>query len=214
LKKCSRFTALVISFLFAYASLSPAINLSDYDHLDPQHLVPTTALEQAVTYYDQIKGQIKNPDVLTIIDYSQHSSRNRFFLINMKTGAVETLKVAHGQGSDSNHDGWAERYSNKPNSKATSLGFYLTDTTYTGSHGTSLRMDGLSTTNSNARARAIVVHGADYVSDARNKLGRSWGCPALDLRHARRVIDRIKHGSLIYAWAGQKTVEQRQVAQR
>jgi hypothetical protein len=197
--------ALSLATTIATAQYAMALKWSDYDHLDPHHQIPTQALKQAVTYYDEIKQKISNPNFLTVIDYSQHSNQRRFYLINMESGFVESLKVAHGQGSDADHDGVAEKFSNRPNSKASSLGFYLTGATYSGQHGTSLYLDGLSLTNNNARSRAIVIHGADYVSDKKTKIGRSWGCPALDKKKTSQIINRIKNGSLIYAWAGQAT---------
>lgn len=197
--------ALLIFFLGVATMRAAAIDWNDYDHLDPKKIVPTQALKQAVLYFDQIKDKIGNPNYLTVIDFSKHSSQRRLFLIDTHTGEVESLKVAHGQGSDTNYDGWAERYSNQPHSKASSIGFYLSAETYSGKYGLSLKLDGLSATNSNARSRAIVVHGAPYVSEKSEKIGRSWGCPALDQKQSRRVIDLIKKGSLIYAWAGQKT---------
>ncbi len=182
-----------------------AIDWSQYDHLDPKHIIPDQALKQALMYYDEVKDKISTPNYLTVIDFTQKSNLRRFYLVNMKSGAVENLRVAHGQGSDANHDGWAERFSNKPDSKATSIGFYITSTTYQGQHGLSLKLDGLSITNNNARSRAIVVHGASYVTDSAEKIGRSWGCPALDQTVSSRIIQFIKGGSLIYAWGGQTT---------
>lgn len=79
----------------------------------------------------------------------------------------------------------------------TSLGFFITAETYYGSNGFSLRMDGKSTTNSNARSRAIVIHGADYVNQS--SVGRSWGCPALEMRFYQEVIEKVKGGALVYA---------------
>ncbi|HWU45027.1 MAG TPA: murein L,D-transpeptidase catalytic domain family protein, partial [Bdellovibrio sp.] len=72
---------------------------------------------------------------------------------------------------------------------------------YDGSHGYSLSLDGLSSTNSNVRSRAIVVHGADYVSEADVIQGRSWGCPAVAMENRTKLIDMIKNGSIIYASA-------------
>ena len=89
-------------------------------------------------------------------------------------------------------------FSNTPGSEMSSRGFYLTAETYQGSNGLSLVLDGLSTTNSNARSRAIVIHGAEYVSPG-SLIGRSWGCPALDMRYYIEVINQIKGGVLIYA---------------
>jgi hypothetical protein len=200
--------SIVFTIMVLVTIQASAINWEDYQHLDPEKKVPTQALQQALQYYDQIKDKISNPSVLTVIDYTQHSGKKRFYLIDMKTGHVEALRVAHGQGSDSNHDGWAEKYSNQPNSKATSIGFYLTNETYSGKYGLSLRLDGLSTTNNKARERAVVVHGAPYVNDHQGLIGRSWGCPALDEKISHRLIETIKNGSLIYAWGGQKTQQQ------
>lgn len=173
--------------------------LSLYDYLDPNQLVPTAALEDAVIYFHKNKASFKNQNVLSIIDYRKRSSEKRWFFIDLKTGAVNSLHVSHGKGSDSNHDGYAEKFSNVSGSNATSLGFYKTAETYSGSNGYSLRLDGLSSTNSQARSRAIVVHGASYVQDQNIVQGRSWGCPAVSQANHRSVIDRIKGGSLIYA---------------
>jgi hypothetical protein len=119
----------------------------------------------------------------------------------MRSGEVETFKTSHGKGSDSDHDGYAETFSNVSGSNASSLGLYKTAEIYSGQHGRSLKLDGLSSTNSNARSRAIVVHPADYVDDSSSsKSGRSWGCPALDPSVSSRVINLIAGGSLIYAW--------------
>ena len=84
-----------------------------------------------------------------------------------------------------------------------SIGYYVTGETYEGQHGESLRLDGLSATNSNARPRAIVIHGADYVRESivpqLGRLGRSLGCPALSQQAAPRIIDLIKGGTVVYA---------------
>jgi hypothetical protein len=112
---------------------------------------------------------------------------------------VKSIHVAHGKGSDSNNDGYATNFSNKVNSEASSLGFYLTAETYHGNHGLSLRLDGLSSTNSKARERSVVLHGADYVREAEVKAGRSWGCPAVSMALRGDVIELLKGGSLIFA---------------
>lgn len=114
----------------------------------------------------------------------------------MKTGIVENFSVAHGKGSDPNHTGYATYFRNESASNASSLGFYLTAETYNGDHGYSLRLDGLSETNNNARERSIVIHGADYVSSG----GRSLGCPAVEMYVRTKIINMIKKGSIIYAY--------------
>lgn len=178
--------------------LHAAANLSEYDYLDPQHIVPTTPLTQALTYFKANAAKIKNQNYITVIDMSQNSSKKRMYVINMKTGAVNTYLVAHGKGSDTNNDGIAEKFSNSPGSNATSLGFYLTGVTYSGSHGLSLRLHGLQSTNSNAYSRAVVMHGADYVNPSHT--GRSWGCPAVEMKYRSVLFPVLKDSSLLYIY--------------
>lgn len=173
--------------------------LSKYQYLDPKHEVPTDLLEKAVTYYDTNLTKIANKNYLSVIDFAKKSSLKRFFIIDMKTGAVWAIHTAHGKGSDTNGDGFAEKFSNTANSNMSSLGFYRAAETYSGKHGLSMRLDGLSSTNSNARSRAIVVHAADYVSEKNVIQGRSWGCPAVASENRDSVIAKLKGGSIIYA---------------
>jgi hypothetical protein len=140
---------------------------------------------------------------LTLIDYSRPSTVPRLWVVDLKSGALlfEEL-VAHGSGSG---DDLATRFSNATDSHQSSLGLFTTEDTYVGKHGYSLRLQGLeSGVNDRARARAIVMHGADYVSTqsiaALGRLGRSWGCPALRPAIVRDVIDRIKGGSVVFAY--------------
>jgi hypothetical protein len=149
------------------------------------------------------QGVVERPPTLTVIDYSQPSTKPRLWVVDLATGDVlfEEL-VAHGQGSG---DNLATKFSDEPDSHQSSLGLFLTGETYTGKHGYSLRLRGLEDgVNSRALERAIVVHAAEYVSagtvSALGRLGRSWGCPALGRNVARRVIDTIKDGSLIFSY--------------
>lgn len=176
---------------------SREVILGKYKHLDPQKLVSRSLLEHAVLFFEKNKLLIPRQDALTVIDFSKHSSQRRFFVINLRTGGVEALHTAHGVNSDQDHDGVATDFSNIEGSLQTSLGFLLTAETYSGQHGYSLRLDGVSETTSNARTRAIVIHAAEYVQPGLEKMGRSWGCPALATAVNRRVIDQIKNGSLI-----------------
>ncbi len=134
-----------------------------YSHLDPNHEVPAALLKKAIDYFDSHKSIIKNKSTLGVIDFSQHNSKERLYLIDMVSGAVDRYLVAHGKNSDPNYTGYATIFSNTPGSEMSSQGFYLTAETYIGGHGLSLALDGLSPTNSNARSRAIVIHPADYV---------------------------------------------------
>ena len=171
---------------------------SNYSHLDPEGLVPKNLLAKTLNYFDQNKSKIKKKDHIVVIDFKQHNSKERFYIIDMQSGHVETYLTAHGKNSDPDYDGYATNFSNEPGSQKSSVGFYLTAETYQGSHGLSLVLDGLSSTNSNARSRAVVIHGAEYVTPG-SLIGRSWGCPALDMRYYIEVINQIKGGVLIYA---------------
>lgn len=170
----------------------------DYSHLDPDQLIPKKILAEALDYYDKNLSRIPNQRFMGLIDFKAHNSKERFYIVDMESGRVETYLVAHGKNSDPDFDGYATKFSNTPDSNMSSLGFYLTAETYIGAHGYSLRLDGLSKTNSNARERAIVIHAADYVSPG-NKIGRSFGCPAIEVRIHQQLIDQIKDGVLLYA---------------
>lgn len=144
-------------------------------------------------------------DLLTVIDYSLPSSQPRLWVLDLAHGKVLFHElVAHGAGSG---DLYATRFSNVNDSRQTSLGLFLTEGTYEGGNGYSLRLKGLDAgINDLAGARNIVMHGAWYVSDDHiqqfGRIGRSWGCPALPTDVAPRVIDAIKGGSFIYSYAG------------
>lgn len=156
---------------------------------------------EALLARERHDAHVANTRYLTIIDYRRPSNEPRLYLIDFETGSAEALLVAHGQGSDPDHDGVADAFSNLPGSRMSSLGAFVTGDTYYGRHGLSLRLHGLEPDNDNAFARAIVIHGADYVSPSRTVLGRSWGCPALETAVADRVINTIAEGTFVYAVA-------------
>jgi hypothetical protein len=144
-----------------------------------------------------------DPGTLTVIDYSRPSSEPRLWVLDLRSRRLlyEEL-VAHGQGSGAN---LATAFSNVAESHRSSLGLFVTDATYVGKNGYSLRLDGLDAGfNDNARARAIVMHGAPYVSakfaKEQGRLGRSHGCPAVREAIARELIDRVKGGDLLFAY--------------
>jgi hypothetical protein len=142
-----------------------------------------------------------NHDFMTVIDFTMYSGRKRFHLVNLKTGVVESHYTAHGKNSDPENTGFADRFSNRPGSLMSSLGPYYTGETYKGDFGVALNLHGQESTNNNAYERRIVVHGSDYVGEGRDKMGRSWGCPALARDVYERVIGLIKNGSLLYIWS-------------
>lgn len=146
---------------------------------------------------------IPQRDIVAIADFSLPSSAPRFHLIDVASGHFSSYLVAHGRGSDPAHTGWLQRFSNEPQSFATSAGAYRTEDIYFGAHGKSIRLTGLDATNDNALARAIVVHAAWYVSSemvgAHGVLGRSEGCFALADASLGEVSERLGPGRLIYA---------------
>ncbi len=173
--------------------------LAKYAHVDPKKLIDRTKRETALVYYDVNKSKLPKDDFLVVVDFAKPSRDKRFFVIDVRSGAVQGHVVAHGSGSDPNNDGMLDKFSNVKNSHASSVGFYLTAETYNGKYGRSLRMDGLSDTNSNVRMRDVVVHGARYVREGRAKQGLSWGCFALPMSTKDGIITKLAGGALIYA---------------
>ncbi len=158
--------------------------------------------KDAMIGYSRIHAK-KKKDVITIIDYSKPSTEERFYVLDLKRKeVVYKTYVSHGVNTGGNE---ASQFSNRMNSRQTSLGFFLTSETYYGRNGYSLRLDGLEKgINDRARERTIVIHGAAYATDdfiRRNgRLGRSWGCPALPDNLSKEVIDTIKNGSVLFAY--------------
>jgi hypothetical protein len=151
----------------------------------------------------QRSGRVTNPDVLAVIDYSLPSSEPRLWVLDTRNVKLlyEEL-VSHGKNSGDNR---TVRFSNVPESLMTSLGTFVTAGTYVGRNGYSLRLHGLeSGFNDNALQRAIVMHGADYVSPMfvrqHGRLGRSWGCPAVRREVARPLIDRLAGGAVLFSY--------------
>jgi hypothetical protein len=189
-----------LGFVESDLTYEKAISARDnYSHLDPTNMVPDRLLATALNFYKDNQNRIANKKFIGVVDFSANASKARFFIISMKTGVVKAYHVAHGSGSDRANDGYAESFSNVSGSNASSLGYYLTAETYSGKHGLSLRLDGLSSTNSNVRSRAIVIHGASYVYDKNIKAGRSEGCLAVSNASRTTVVNMMKSGALIYA---------------
>lgn len=176
-----------------------------YDSLNLDEMgLSAEALQYAYKGYLNLveKGAVKNTDVLTVCDFSQPSNKKRMYIIDVKNFKVLlNTYVAHGKNSGLKV---AERFSNKPESLQSSLGFYVTKATYTGKHGLSLRLDGQDRGfNDNAEARAVVVHGAEYIGDRRagsGYMGRSFGCPAVPQQVAPKVINYIKNGTCLFIY--------------
>lgn len=173
-----------------------------YQSMQLEGVVNWQAFRQAVTGYYRIEG--KRREVLTLIDFSLPSTAKRLFVFDMaQHRLLYSSVVAHGKNSGENY---ATSFSNEYGSYKSSLGFYLTASTYQGRNGYSLILDGLEKgINDRARERAIVVHGAAYANPAvasrGGRLGRSFGCPALPQELSRPIIDAIKGGSVMYIYA-------------
>ena len=146
-----------------------------------------------------------NPRYWAVVDFNQHSAKKRFYLFDTTEEKVSQYYVAHGKGSEGEKDdGMADIFSNSHGSNCSSLGIYLCLDEYTGNHGKSLYLEGLETTNSNARARKVVLHSADYVSDEfikeTGRIGRSEGCFVVEKTVVSSIVDDLEDGSFIIAW--------------
>jgi hypothetical protein len=149
------------------------------------------------------RGLITNDSLLTIIDFSLPSSKDRFFVINLFNNRVvyKTL-VSHGRNSG---DLYANRFSNNMQSHESALGFFITGKSYQGGQGYSLQLQGIDTGyNDRTRVRGIVIHAADYVTHEYvtryGRLGRSYGCPALPPQLSRPIINLIRDGSVLFSY--------------
>ena len=146
---------------------------------------------------------IRNRDFIGIVDFAASSSDPRFHVVHLPSGHVESHRVAHGRGSDPDHSGFVERFSNDFGSHASSNGAYTTAETYDGKYGLSMKVRGLDWSNNNAEARAIVIHNAWYAEDdmipIHGKLGRSEGCFAFSRKSQWDVMHRLGDGRMIYA---------------
>lgn len=151
-----------------------------------------------------LNGDVPNSSRLAVIDYSRPSTEKRLWVFDLANNTLLFNEyVAHGQGSGMNY---ATSFGNTENSHKTSIGLFLTAETYQGGNGYSMRMDGLDRGfNDNARQRAIVMHGADYVNPnmiaSQGRIGRSYGCPALRRAVAAKVINIMKDKQLVFSYA-------------
>jgi hypothetical protein len=177
--------------------------IKEYQHALPE--VSQEAVRYALAGYAALVqcGKIMKRDVITIVDFSKPSTQERLFIIDLKNKRIMLKSLcAHGRNSGEN---WAQKFSNAAESYESSLGFYITSETYQGAHGYSLKLDGQENgINDKARDRGVVMHGAEYVSNAfikaTGRLGRSQGCPALPLDKYEKAISMIKGGSCLFIY--------------
>ncbi|HZU62808.1 MAG TPA: murein L,D-transpeptidase catalytic domain family protein [Novosphingobium sp.] len=142
-------------------------------------------------------------DIVAVADFARPSALPRIHFVDMEAGRLRSYLVAHGRGSDPDHSGWLERFSNTVGSEATSRGAYLTCACYEGKYGPSIRLRGLDADNSNALDRAIVMHPAWYAASEMlpryGKLGRSEGCFAMDPADFSVALNQLAAGRLLFA---------------
>jgi len=189
------------------AKTDPVLPSSVYDRLNLDKLgLSRDAFEYALKGFNKLHeaGKLNNSGIITIIDFSKSSSQKRFFILDLDR--VELLcntYVSHGANSGKEY---ATHFSNTPESNQSSLGFYLTGSTYSGKHGYSLKLMGLEKGfNDNAESRAIVMHAAPYVNEAlarsRGYIGRSQGCPAIPVQLHKKIIEEIKAGTCLFIYS-------------
>ena len=174
-----------------------------YEELNLSQLgLKQNIFDKAISGWNTFKKQnIEKPNLLSIADLSQSSNSKRLYVIDMvEKKIIFNTYVAHGRNSG---EEFAHSFSNKPNSFQSSLGFYLTENTYQGAHGLSMKLKGIeSGINDIAEQRGIVMHGAPYVCESfikeNGRLGRSQGCPAVPQELCEPIVNSIKGGSCFF----------------
>ncbi len=196
-------------------STAPIAGKSAYDSLNlDMSGLNRQAFDYALKGMEKLKntGKLANESIVTIVDFSQPSSKKRLYIVDIKNYKVLfNTWVAHGRNSGLQ---WAKSLSNTLSSLKSSPGFYITGQTYMGGNGYSLKLNGMEKgINDLAEERAIVMHGADYVSEAfirnRGYIGRSFGCPAVSVREAAPIINTIKNGTCLFIYHPDKSYTQR-----
>lgn len=175
-----------------------------YEQIGEQDL-SYQAFKQGLTGYINLekRGELSRLDTLTIIDFSKPSNEPRFFIIDLcHNKVIHKSLVAHGVKSGRLYP---KKFSNETNSHQSSLGFYVTTSTYSGKFELAMRLKGMEHSNSHAGSRGVVMHGAEYASYEfleKNgcQLGRSYGCPALPHDKFDQVVEWIKGGSCMYIY--------------
>jgi hypothetical protein len=202
----SNISAVVVSHPIIMDSCSSAVEAAEvlYNNINlQQYGLSGEAFNYAWKGYQRLleKKLISRTDYLTICDLSQPSGQKRLYIIDVVNNKLLiNTYVAHGRNSGGEY---ATKFSNKPESLQSSLGFYITSQTYIGEHGLSLRIHGVDPGfNDKALMRSIVIHGAAYVDAARAKagifMGRSYGCPAVPQKESANIITTIKNGTCLF----------------
>jgi hypothetical protein len=217
-QKISPYTAVVLSLLFFSASLpekpdftETALSDAGLRAIDSLYVVLETGaatlptrnvFSKAMVGHKNLVGESHaTPGKIAIIDFTLPSTEKRLWVIDLEKGeVVHHSLVAHGKNSG---EIYATKFSNEHDSNQSSLGFFVTGQTYIGKHGLSLKLHGMERgINDRAESRAIVMHGADYVSEEYvrkvGRLGRSWGCPAIPNEGYKEVIKVLSGGTVLF----------------
>lgn len=175
--------------------------------LEVNELARNQALTYSLIQHNKFEDKAANKDIIVVINMKEPSYRKRLYVWDLvKQEFIANHHVAHGvNSSEANNKTYAIRFSNTINSHESSRGAMVTDDTYIGKHGRSLRLHGLEKDlNDNVESRSIVLHAADYMTDgyimATGRAGCSFGCPAVDPAIAQKLIDKIKHGVFLYVY--------------
>ena len=197
--------------LFNFSATADSVSLGSeieliYDSLQlGKRGLKKDVFKYAYTGYKKLveEGKINKEGIITICDLSQSSRRRRLYLIDLNQYKILlNTYVAHGKNSGAEY---ARKFSNRPESLQTSLGFYRTKKTYWGGHGLALTLSGLEPGfNDKAERRKIVVHGSQYIGDNYKRwgkfMGRSFGCPAVPMKQSKLLINTIKNGSCLFIY--------------
>ena len=174
--------------------------------IDPHGIVRKDLLERAQAALDTHGHKISKRDRMYLVDFQKFSGEDRLYEVDLEGGWVTAYRTSHGRGSDPAHSGFAQRFSNEQDSHMSSIGAYATAGANWGSQqGPNVLLDGLEYSNSRARERAIIIHGADYADPAflarEGKLGRSYGCFSVSHADLAPLRERMGEGRLLFAMA-------------
>jgi hypothetical protein len=174
--------------------------------LDPRGAVRKELMERAMAALDIHHRRLPLRDKMYLVDFQKFSGDERLYEVDLVGGNVTVLRTCHGRGSDPTHTGYAQRFSNTPDSNMSSVGAFATAGASWGSQqGPNVLLDGLEYTNDKARERAIIIHGADYADPdflaREGKLGRSYGCFSVAHADLPALRERMGEGRLLFAWA-------------
>jgi hypothetical protein len=218
MNKTILFISIVITFIFSTFKTS---NSSQYSLVSKTHLIEDLSSQISFIPAEKIPSKsllhtffngylllknndlLKHDNIITIIDFTLPSTEKRMWIYDVENQKLlKHTYVAHGKNTG---DLYAQKFSNTNNSYQSSLGFYVTGDTYHGKHGLSLYLEGLEKEiNDKAKERAIVLHGADYVSEdfikKYGRLGRSFGCPSVSNSESKEIIETISNGSCLFIY--------------